>query len=183
MQKFAPHVGADFRASGKAYATADPPLDGTLLAVWTAGHDQAWLLLTDLGPGQAQPCWYAYRAWIEQSFKVMKRAGWQWQRTRMTAADRAERLWLVLAVATWWLVSVGGAAEDAVARETVPEWRPEQQGRRPPRRHRVFQRGLALLLAALVLGSSLPSSPLMPEEWPEPSPEVPIMTEQEFTSS
>jgi hypothetical protein len=25
-------------------------------------------------------CWYGLRAWIEQGFKITKRAGWQWQR-------------------------------------------------------------------------------------------------------
>jgi hypothetical protein len=37
----------------------------------------------------------------------------------MTDAARAERLWLALAVATWWLLAVGGAAESTVAPETL----------------------------------------------------------------
>lgn len=137
--------------------------------------------MTDLAPAQANPCWYAYRAWIEQNFKVFKSAGWQWQRTRMQEAERAGRVWLALAVATWWLVSVGGAAEDRVLPETLPELRREQQRQRPPRRHRVFRQGLALLLAALVSGSNVPSGHITPEQWPEPNPEITTVTEQEFT--
>lgn len=37
---------------------------------------------------------------LGQGFKVLKRGGGQWQRTRMTAPTRAERLWLALAVVT-----------------------------------------------------------------------------------
>jgi hypothetical protein len=181
MKQFAARLGADYRGAGQAYATAAPPLPCTLLAVWSAGHEQAWLLLTDLAPAQANPCWYAYRAWIEQNFKVFKSAGWQWQRTRMQEAERAGRVWLALAVATWWLVSVGGAAEDRVLPETLPELRREQQRQRPPRRHRVFRQGLALLLAALVSGSNVPSGHITPEQWPEPNPEITTVTEQEFT--
>ncbi len=44
---------------------------------------------------------------------------WQWQRTRMTHPARAARLWLAVAVATLWLVRVGGVAEDTVASSTV----------------------------------------------------------------
>ena len=52
----------------------------------------------------------------EQGFKITKRGGWQWQRTRMTNPQRAARLWLAVAVATLWLLSVGG-----MAGETIPE--------------------------------------------------------------
>jgi hypothetical protein len=65
-------------------------------------------VLTDLAPELSDASWYGLRSWIEQFFKDGKRGGWQWQRTRMTEAARAERLWLGLAVATLWLVRVGG---------------------------------------------------------------------------
>ena len=42
----------------------------------------------------------------------MFQAGWwQWQYTQMHAPERVARLWLALAVATLWMVSVGGALE------------------------------------------------------------------------
>ena len=37
-----------------------------------------------------------------------KRRGWQWHKTQMVDGARAERLWLALAVATLWVVGVGG---------------------------------------------------------------------------
>src|SRR5262249_9171095 len=73
--------------------TSAHPLECLLLACWEAGHDEPWLLLTDLAACAANPCWYAYRAWIEQGFKVAKSGGWQWQATRMTDPGRVERPW------------------------------------------------------------------------------------------
>ena len=61
---------------------------------------------------KADVFWYGLRAWIECGFKQTKRAGWQWHQTRMADPQRATRLWLALAVATLWVVSVGGEAED-----------------------------------------------------------------------
>ena len=62
------------------------------------------------------------RSWIEGGFKLLNRGGWQWQATRMTDPDRVERLWLVLAVATRYVLVVGGEADEAeFASATVPE--------------------------------------------------------------
>jgi len=44
-------------------------------------------------------------------FKDLKRDGWQWQQTRMEDPAGAERLWLAVAVASIWVVSVGGAVD------------------------------------------------------------------------
>src|SRR4029450_6306190 len=71
-------------------------------------------------PGASPSCWYGLRAWIEQGFKITKRAGWQWQRTHMTKPERAARLWLAVAVATLWLLSVGGEADETIPATTVP---------------------------------------------------------------
>ena len=60
----------------------------TLLACWEAGYKDPWLILTDLPPEASTACWYGLRAWIEQGFKITKRAGWQWQRTHMTQPER-----------------------------------------------------------------------------------------------
>ena len=46
-------------------------------------------------------------------YKLLKSGGWQWQATRMTDRDRVERLWLVLAVATWYVLAMGGEADEA----------------------------------------------------------------------
>ena len=54
----------------------------------------------------------------------MKRGGWQWHQTKTTDPARAMRLWLALAVATLWVVSVGGEA-DATLPESSLEQLPE----------------------------------------------------------
>jgi hypothetical protein len=77
-------------------------------------YKDPWLIMMDLPPEASTACWYGLRAWIEQGFKITKRAGWQWQRTHMTQPARAARLWLAVAVATLWLLSVGGEAEATI---------------------------------------------------------------------
>jgi hypothetical protein len=83
----------------------------TLLARWDEGYADAWLVLTDLAPEAADVVWYSMRSWIEGGFKDTKRGGWQWHQTKMTDHARASRLWLAIAVATLWVVSVGGEAD------------------------------------------------------------------------
>ena len=102
-------VGASYAAEGIAYTGAQLPC--TLLACWTSGHEEPWLLLTDLPPEAGNAVWYGLRTWIEQGFKIIKSGCWDWQKTRMEDPDRVERLWLVLAVATLWLVALGAADE------------------------------------------------------------------------
>lgn len=83
----------------------------TLLACWQAQYADAWLIVTDLPVAQAQVACYGWRAWIEAGFKDFKRGGWRWEQTKMKRPERAERLWLVIAVATLWSLGVGGHAE------------------------------------------------------------------------
>jgi hypothetical protein len=116
LHELARRVGASCYAEGVAYTGEKLP--STLLACWAEGHAEPWLLLTDLPPEAGQAVWYALRAWIEQGFKVIKGGGWDWQYTRMDDPGRVERLWLVLAVATLWVVALG--AEDE-ARERAAE--------------------------------------------------------------
>ena len=88
-----------------------------LLGWWGIGHEEPWLILSDLLPQQGDASWYGMRSWIEQGFKDSKRGGWQWQHTRMEDPERAERLWLAVAVTTLWLLRVGGSAKPC---ETAP---------------------------------------------------------------
>lgn len=170
LKSFAARQGARFAA----YRTA--PLGCTLLACRVAGCADAWLILTDLPASASDPCWYALRSWIEQGFKIIKRGGWQWQRTRMTDPSRAERLWVAVAVATVWLVEVGGLAEYEPRAETIPPL-----GRLDrPRVHRLFRVGLAAILAGLLVGQ-VRAGRFVPEPWPTPIP-IPGLTEDEFRS-
>ena len=152
----------------------------TLLACWEPGYKDPWLIVTDLPPEASTACWYGLRAWIEQGFKITKRAGWQWQRTHMTQPDRAARLWLAVAVATLWLRSVGGAAEETIPASTVPDVTAlvsEQPRTRRATRLRlvsIFRRGWTLILVALLDQAPLPRGRFLPEPWPA----VPVPAEE-----
>jgi len=175
--RLVPRPGARFAAAGQAYRTAAPPLACTLLGCWQEGHAEPWLLLTDLAPAAASPCWYAFRAWVEQGFKVIKGGLLHWQRTRMSDPGRAERLWLAIAVTILWLVVIGAVVEGDRRRETVGEL---GAAAAPPRRQRLLEVGLAEWLAAQLSGRPLPRGPLPPDPWPDVWHEVPTLTEQEF---
>jgi hypothetical protein len=181
LGRLVPRVGARFTAAGLAYKTAAEPLACTVLACWTEGYEEPWLLLTDLPAEAGSPCWYAFRAWIEQGFKVIKGGALQWQHTRMTKAGRAERLWLALAVTILWMVVIGAVVEGAERAETLGEVATEPKETKA-RIHRLFTVGLARCLAALIKGQRLPQGQLAAEPWPETWHEVSTPTEQEFLS-
>lgn len=216
---FVPRPGTRWQGRGLAFPRkADRRLDCTFLACWEEGQDEPWFLLTDLPPGQAEPLWYGMRAWVEHGYKLFKSAGWQWHHSRMTDPARAERLWLVIAVATRYVLAVGGEAEDGqIVVETIPELPPvaaksagtvrrgpdgvrqprrlsrirqrhAQREQRPghparaeapeqpaatrpsgtqPRDSSIFQRGLAVLVALMIHGQTLPKPTWKPEPWLE----------------
>jgi hypothetical protein len=154
--------GPGCRWSGQVECFRDHPIRATLLARWQTGYQEGWLVLTDLPPRRAEVAWYGLRAWVECGFKDLKRDGWQWQRTRMSAPERVARLWLVLAVATLWVVSVGSAAEPA----------PHSTGRHaPPRSLSCFRRGVLAVLTRLLTSDSLPTARFVPEPWPTDAPQ------------
>ena len=162
-----PRSGPALGRAGIAFSRPKTRLPCTLLARWEAGHADPWLLLTDLPPQAADTCWYGLRAWIEQGFKKPKRGGWQWQYTRMTDPDRAERLWLAIAIATWWLLSVGGEAEAAIPTAIFPTvpGSPRRQGHHW-RLVGIFRHGWALIIAAIFNHQPLPIGHGCPESWP-----------------
>ena len=90
----------------------------------------------------------------------------------MTDPGRAARWWLVVAVATLWLVSVGGVAADAIATSTgldvTAVLGAGAVARRAPRLRlvSVFQRGWSTILVALLRYEPLPIGRLIPEPWP-----------------
>ncbi len=183
MREF-PRPGRRWASAGEAYKGA--PLACTLLVCWDRRYAEPWLLLTDLPPGAADPCWYAWRAWIEQGFKVAKSAGLNWQHTRMTRPDRAERHFLAIAVTTLWLVAVGAEVERQARTETIGPLPPAAEdpahdgGR--SRRIRLFALGSAAVIAALINHATLPHGTLPRECWPESTHTAPI-SEEEFLRS
>lgn len=176
FQELVPQPGTQWVGTGTAFQGPCRRLNCTLLARWDEGYKDPWLLLTDLAPSAGEACWYGLRAWIEQGFKITKRGGWQWQRTRMSDPQRAARLWLAVAVATLWLLSVGGLAEDTIPQSTLGPLADDDgptAGSRQATRLRlvsIFRRGWIILLMTLINQSRLPQGRFKPEPWPQPEP-------------
>jgi hypothetical protein len=184
LKTLGPQPGTTWQGTGIAFKGRHRQLHCTLLACWEAGYKDPWWLLTELPPEASTACWYGLRAWIEQGFKITKRAAWQWQRPQMTKPERAARLWLAVAVATLWLLSVGGEAEATIPASPVPDVTALVPA--PPRTRRatrlrlvrVFRRGWTLILVALLDQAPLPLGRFVPEPWPvvleQQTPSLPV---------
>lgn len=191
IQSFLPGPGHQWRGRGRAFK--NNPIPCTLVAIWLEGQEEAWFLLTDLGATQVQASWYGLRLWIELGFRVLKSIGWQWQKSRISNPQRAERLWLALSLATIWTLAYGTWAEDQAAASSMPrssegpsatcsttstdqdappgdpglEAVQGRQANTRPRQKSVFQRGLEAL-AERIWGTKRPLKRLhlVPEPWP-----------------
>lgn len=171
--------GSGWSGAVTCFSSTDCQLACTLLAHWDAGHTDPWLIVTDLAPQAADVAWYGLRPMIECGFKDTKRGGWHWEQTKMTDPARATRLWLAIAVATLWVVSVGGAAEETASVSMLDELpsvaaatsRPTRRSR--PRMISCFRRGVLLIVATLIMTDALPTSSLVPEPWPKTLDSVP----------
>jgi len=175
--RLVPGPGHAWVGAGVAFRQTKQRQAGTLLVVWAADQRAPWVLLTDLPPAQVGACWYGLRVWIELGFRALKGVGWQWQHTRRTDPTRVARHWLVLAVATRWVLAVGTRAEDAAARRcpvgrlrTAPPTAPRTR----PRRVSVFRLGLSWLQRLLGQGRLWRRLWLLPEPWPAPLPGLQI---------
>ena len=172
LRALVPAAGGAWCGRVTCFASKDCQLACTLLARWDAGHADPWLVLTDLAPEVAEVAWYGLRGRVEQGFKDLKRGGWQWQRTRMADPERVARLWLALAVATLWAVSVGGEADATLPASGLAALPAAHVARRrgrhrpPPRLLSCFRRGVLRILAALLRGDPLPLGRFRPEPWP-----------------
>jgi hypothetical protein len=153
MNEFARNVGCRWSGDGVAYPTGDR-LSCTLLASWDEGHVEPWLILTDLPVTGANPVWYAWRMWIEQGFRAIKRGCWQWHRTQMGDPLRVARLWAVIAVATMYTVEVGGEAEPA----GLPKI---------PKKLSTLKQGLLRIWLTLVLRDPMPKGRIEHHDWPK----------------
>jgi len=166
-------VGQRWAGPVTCFATKDRQLDCTLLVRWDQGYTDPWLILTDLPAQRADIAWYGLRAWIECGFKDSKRGGWHWEQTKMRDPRRAERLWLAMAVATLWVVSVGCQAELALPLPIGDELPiqhsacPQPSRRRPPRTVSCFRRGRLLIVAALLNHHAVPVGQFVAEPWPK----------------
>ena len=128
LRGFVPQPGTRWRGTGTAFKSPQRRLRCTRLACWEAGYTEP-LADPDRCARPRPASRVVWPAGLDRAgFKGTKRAGWPWQRTRMTQPDRAARLWLAVAVATLWRLSVGGVAE-----ETIPASHAARGDRRPGR--------------------------------------------------
>jgi len=86
--------------------------------------------------------------------------------------NRVARLWLAMAVATLWMITLGSDLELGPSDELpdLPDLRPMLglMGVRRPRRLRLFRLGWLWLLVQLIQGQPLPlPRRLVPEPWPD----------------
>ena len=166
-------VGQRWAGRVVCFATKQRQLECSLLARWDKGYREPWLIVTDLEVARADIAWYGLRAWIECGFKDAKRGGWHWEQTKMRDPRRAERLWLAMALATLWVVSVGCQAEVAMpvaALEELPQThiaRRSAKGKGAPRALSCFRRGRLVIVAALINQQAVPLGQLLPEPWPK----------------
>lgn len=179
LNQLVTRTGQQWQGRGVAFKNVPGRLECTVLVRWDEGYADPWLVVTDLPPEAAEVCWYGLRAWIEQGFKRIKSGGWQWQYTRMEKPARAERLWLAVAIATWWLLSVGGEADAEILEETLaPVPHPQRQS--PPRWRliAVFHQGWNQIIAALLCHEPLPFGKGKPEPWPQTVPKAAAASKQ-----
>lgn len=173
VDRFVPGPGHAWVGAGTAFKDRPDRRAGTLVVVWDEAAAEPWVLLTDLAPPDVGVCWYGLRAWIELGFRALKRLGWQWERSRRIAPARVARHWLVLAVATLWVLATGTRVEDAEQRGVPPARlrivrAPAPRAR--PRAIACFARGLAWLRWQLLRVRRLWSLLWL---WPEPWPSAP----------
>lgn len=116
--RFVAREGQYTVTAGRAFRQRKRPC--TLIVLWVPGQETPWILLTDEPPDTVDLGAYGMRVWIEQGFRTLKRMGWQWQRTRRTDPARVDRHWLVLAVATLWVLAHGTRVEEAHLRGRAP---------------------------------------------------------------
>jgi hypothetical protein len=191
LENLRPSKGQTVAFLAEVFKNEPGRLLATLLAFQGDGYAEPWLILTDLAPEVAQASWYGLRGWIEQGYKRIKGEGWNFPRTRITTCDRLQRLWLAVAVATMWVLEVGGEAEVAEQGEHNPPPNgkcsgeatpalPDLEPRRkeaaqtgnaagcpsPGRIWSVFGRGWNVLRNALAVGLLVLGS-WHPEPWPD----------------
>lgn len=135
--------------------------------------------------------WDGMGSWIECLFKDIKRGGFAWHQTKMTDPQTAERLWLAIAVATLYLVSIGGQAEanlpasslpplseitsDAETEENLtlnsgefPSDESKSAQNNSTRFLSCFRRGFLKILASVIKGMPLPRGSFIPDFSPAP---------------
>jgi hypothetical protein len=177
ISRWVPQPATHWSGVVDCFAGKQSRLRATLLLHWEPGYETAWAIVTDLDPQVAQVSWYGLRTWMEGGFKDFKRGLWGWQHSKMTHASSVERLWLALALAQLWCLSVGCRVEQQEQEPLPVEERlpPTHVARRKhehspaqhrPRRLSCVVRGRLHLLARILLAQPLTLGCLVPQAWP-----------------
>ena len=109
---------------------------------------------------------------LRMASKPPNGGGWRWQNTRITDPQRATRHCLAIAVATLWVLSVGGEADASLppgSLALLPERhiaRRRTTQRSRPRLLSCFRRGIVQIVVALLLHQPLPLGRFLPAPWP-----------------
>jgi DDE family transposase len=179
IQSWLPARGEQWSEEVDCFVQKKGRLQCTLVLFQAEGYEEPWVIVTDLPPHQVRAVWYRMRCWIEGGFKDYKRGGWGWHHTKMGDVKRVERLWLAMAVATLWAVSLGSQAERTrpcsqletlpphhVARQRAGSGKAESRGRGLS----WLNRGRLALLAWALKDEPLPQPHLWAEPWPQTVP-------------
>lgn len=168
--------GRGWRGKG-SWSEYGERMEGTVLIRWEKGYEEKLVVVTDLGEKDGNAAWYQMRFWVEDEYKDHKSGGWGWEQTKMEDPQRAERLWLAMAIAMLMVVLVGGqeeANEQEQQRKKARKRLGKRRVGRPPkpiRRERsreqsCFMRGQLAIQAAVVRGEEVPMGHVVTEAWP-----------------
>ena len=168
--------GRGWRGEGE-WSEHGERMEGTVLMRWEKGYEEKLVVVTDLGEKEGNAAWYQMRFWIEDEYKDHKSGGWGWEQTKMEDPQRAERLWLAMAVAMLMTVLLGGqdeAKEQEQQRRTAKKRSGKRRVGRPPkpirrprgREQSCLMRGQQAIQAAVVRGEEIPMGHVVTEAWP-----------------
>ncbi len=101
--------GQEWRGHGQVFKK-DGWLDSTGLVLWALGYTDFWCLITNDPLAFSRQ--YALRYWQEAGFRDLKSDGWQWHSSPIWTPDHANRLLLVMALATAWMLTLGAFVFD-----------------------------------------------------------------------
>lgn len=170
-----------YARTGVLFRSSAAQLPCTLLACWSEGCAEPWIIATDLPPERGKATWYGLRNWIERGFKHDKSGGMRWNNTRMEDPDRASVLWLAMAIARH-LSLLGGSEFHATPAAARPQpatgaapvsaavRNPLLTGKNPRPVLSVFVTGLLALRMAIPCGRLPLANDLPAPTWPDRPP-------------